>query len=188
MADSRAETSRHACRRRLSRGLSRAVIGMHCLPYQCRCGRCISGRGAPLDTPFGSFVPPNITPDLAGGIGNWTLDQVAVALRQGVRPMARPTILRSRTSFTPTCPIRTWQTFGQRSRLCRPWPRQPLRMTCLFRSTCGEASNFGAQPIWRLPPFRRFWANRRPGIGGSSWSPGPPIARPVIPAATWWAG
>jgi mono/diheme cytochrome c family protein len=42
--------------------------------------------GAPLDTPFGSFVPPNITPDLDGGIGNWSLDQFAVALRQGVRP------------------------------------------------------------------------------------------------------
>ncbi len=42
--------------------------------------------GAPLDTPFGSFVPPNITPDLVGGIGNWTLDQFADALRQGVRP------------------------------------------------------------------------------------------------------
>ena len=48
-------------------------------------GASLAG-GAPLDTPFGSFVPPNITPDLAGGIGDWTLDQFAVALRQGVRP------------------------------------------------------------------------------------------------------
>lgn len=48
-------------------------------------GAALAG-GAPLDTPFGSFVPPNITPDLEGGIGNWTLDQFAVALRQGVRP------------------------------------------------------------------------------------------------------
>ena len=42
--------------------------------------------GAPLDTPFGSFVPPNITPDHDNGIGEWTLNQFAVALRQGVRP------------------------------------------------------------------------------------------------------
>lgn len=48
-------------------------------------GAALAG-GVPLDTPFGSFVPPNITPDLAGGIGDWTLDQFAVALRQGVRP------------------------------------------------------------------------------------------------------
>ncbi len=48
-------------------------------------GRALAG-GAPLDTPFGSFVPPNITPDLVAGIGDWTLDQFAVALRQGIRP------------------------------------------------------------------------------------------------------
>ncbi len=48
-------------------------------------GAALSG-GAPLDTPFGSFVPPNITPDPVYGIGDWTLDQFAVALRQGVRP------------------------------------------------------------------------------------------------------
>ncbi|WP_420821926.1 c-type cytochrome [Pseudorhodobacter turbinis] len=48
-------------------------------------GAALAG-GAPLDTPFGSFVPPNITPDPVNGIGNWTLDQFAVALRQGVRP------------------------------------------------------------------------------------------------------
>ena len=48
-------------------------------------GAALAG-GAPLDTPFGSFVPPNITPDPDGGIGNWSLDQFAVALRQGVRP------------------------------------------------------------------------------------------------------
>lgn len=48
-------------------------------------GAALAG-GAPLDTPFGSFVPPNITPDHNGGIGKWTLDQFAVAVRQGVRP------------------------------------------------------------------------------------------------------
>lgn len=42
--------------------------------------------GAPIETPFGTFVPPNITPDPEGGIGNWTLDEFAVAVRQGVSP------------------------------------------------------------------------------------------------------
>ncbi len=66
--------------------------------YLARAGGCIAchtdiesggaalAGGAPLDTPFGSFVPPNITPDPGAGIGNWTLDQFAVALRQGVNP------------------------------------------------------------------------------------------------------
>lgn len=48
-------------------------------------GRALAG-GAPLDTPFGTFVPPNITPDPEGGIGGWTLDEFAVAVRQGVSP------------------------------------------------------------------------------------------------------
>ncbi|SHF81851.1 Cytochrome c, mono-and diheme variants [Loktanella atrilutea] len=48
-------------------------------------GAALAG-GAPLDTPFGRFVPPNLTPDPVHGIGNWTLDQFAVAVRQGVRP------------------------------------------------------------------------------------------------------
>ncbi len=52
-------------------------------------GAALAG-GAPLDTPFGSFVPPNITPDPVHGIGDWTLDQFAVALRQGVRPDGKP--------------------------------------------------------------------------------------------------
>lgn len=48
-------------------------------------GTALAG-GAPLGTPFGTFVPPNITPDPEHGIGRWTMDQFAVAVRQGVRP------------------------------------------------------------------------------------------------------
>jgi mono/diheme cytochrome c family protein len=42
--------------------------------------------GAPLVTPFGTFVPPNITADPFAGIGDWTMDQFAMALRQGINP------------------------------------------------------------------------------------------------------
>ncbi|MDG1130238.1 MAG: cytochrome C [Paracoccaceae bacterium] len=48
-------------------------------------GPALAG-GAPLDTPFGGFVPPNITLDSEAGIGNWTLDQFAIAIRQGINP------------------------------------------------------------------------------------------------------
>lgn len=48
-------------------------------------GQALAG-GAPLETPFGTFVPPNITSDPTGGIGGWTLDEFAVAVRQGVAP------------------------------------------------------------------------------------------------------
>lgn len=52
-------------------------------------GAALAG-GAPLETPFGTFVPPNITPDPIGGIGNWTLDEFAVAVRQGISPDGEP--------------------------------------------------------------------------------------------------
>jgi len=42
--------------------------------------------GRALKTPFGTFFGPNITPDKAAGIGNWTEADFLRALRQGDRP------------------------------------------------------------------------------------------------------
>lgn len=64
-------------------------------------GAALAG-GAPLETPFGTFVPPNITPDPEHGIGNWTLDQFAVAVRQGIGP-----------DGTPFYPAFTYQFYGE---------------------------------------------------------------------------
>ncbi|WP_026758732.1 c-type cytochrome [Sediminimonas qiaohouensis] len=70
--------------------------------YLARAGGCIAchtdtkgggkplAGGAPLDTPFGRFVPPNITPDPQHGIGNWSRGEFARALRQGVAPDGTP--------------------------------------------------------------------------------------------------
>lgn len=40
--------------------------------------------GEPLVTPFGTFHPPNISPDETAGIGNWTLTAFASAMVRGV--------------------------------------------------------------------------------------------------------
>jgi mono/diheme cytochrome c family protein len=40
--------------------------------------------GWPIETPFGSIVAPNITPDLETGIGSWTDDQFGNAVRRGI--------------------------------------------------------------------------------------------------------
>lgn len=40
--------------------------------------------GRPIETPFGSIVAPNITPDLETGIGAWTDDQFDAAVRRGI--------------------------------------------------------------------------------------------------------
>jgi mono/diheme cytochrome c family protein len=48
-------------------------------------GALLAG-GAPLVTPFGSFVPPNITSDPNAGIGKWTLAEFSDALSNGHGP------------------------------------------------------------------------------------------------------
>jgi mono/diheme cytochrome c family protein len=40
--------------------------------------------GRPIETPFGSIVAPNITPDMETGIGSWTDDQFDNAVRTGI--------------------------------------------------------------------------------------------------------
>jgi mono/diheme cytochrome c family protein len=47
-------------------------------------GQRLAG-GRALDTPFGTFYPPNITPDPIYGIGNWSDAAFIRALRRGVR-------------------------------------------------------------------------------------------------------
>ena len=67
-------------------------------------GGCVSCHGRPgakgearlelsggleLKTPFGVFVPPNISPDRTDGIGDWTLADFADAVKLGVSPDGR---------------------------------------------------------------------------------------------------
>ncbi|SNT26597.1 Cytochrome c, mono- and diheme variants [Antarctobacter heliothermus] len=46
--------------------------------------------GAPLETDFGTFYPPNLTTDPDHGMGNWTISDFARAVRQGVSPEGEP--------------------------------------------------------------------------------------------------
>ena len=48
-------------------------------------GSMLAG-GRRLQTPFGTFITPNITPDRTTGIGGWTVDQFYRALALGVSP------------------------------------------------------------------------------------------------------
>ena len=42
--------------------------------------------GRAIETPYGTFYSPNITPDEATGIGRWTREQFIAALRHGTAP------------------------------------------------------------------------------------------------------
>ena len=69
--------------------------------YLAKMGDCIAchtdskaGTGAyagglPLNTPFGTFYSPNITPDKETGIGNWTEQDFIRALKEGRDPKGR---------------------------------------------------------------------------------------------------
>ncbi|MFD0979575.1 c-type cytochrome [Tropicimonas aquimaris] len=46
--------------------------------------------GAPLETAFGVFYPPNLTTDPDHGIGAWTVEDFAKAVRQGISPYGEP--------------------------------------------------------------------------------------------------
>jgi mono/diheme cytochrome c family protein len=47
------------------------------------------GGGMELKTPFGSFYPPNISPDPKDGIGSWSAADFANAIMAGVTPRGR---------------------------------------------------------------------------------------------------
>ncbi|MCP8884786.1 cytochrome c [Devosia sp. XJ19-1] len=49
-------------------------------------GRAELSGGAGLATPFGTFVPPNITSDRVAGIGAWTVQQFSDAMSNGMGP------------------------------------------------------------------------------------------------------
>ncbi|MBP0048582.1 cytochrome c [Marinobacterium sp. AK62] len=48
-------------------------------------GQALAG-GAPLETPFGTFYAPNLTTHADKGIGDWSIDDFARAVRQGQSP------------------------------------------------------------------------------------------------------
>lgn len=66
--------------------------------YLVKLGDCMAchtdtaNRGAPfsgglrIDTPFGALFAPNITPDKATGIGNWSEADFVTAVREGIGP------------------------------------------------------------------------------------------------------
>lgn len=53
-------------------------------------GGVLLAGGPPLKTPFGTFYGPNITPDPISGLGNWSLNDFARALRHGISPEGEP--------------------------------------------------------------------------------------------------
>ncbi|ROO35199.1 c-type cytochrome [Salinisphaera orenii] len=74
--------------------------------YLARIGNCAGCHTAPdgepfagglrLDSPYGTFITPNITPDAATGIGDWNADDLWAAMHEGERADGSP--------LYPACP------------------------------------------------------------------------------------
>ena len=67
---------------RTERGRYLAVLG-DCAGCHTALGGQPFAGGLALQTPFGTIVAPNITPDRDTGIGNWTDDEFVAALHEG---------------------------------------------------------------------------------------------------------
>jgi mono/diheme cytochrome c family protein len=52
--------------------------------------RTLSGSELGWTGPWGTSYPRNLTPDTATGIGSWTEEQIAIAIREGRRPDGSP--------------------------------------------------------------------------------------------------
>ncbi|MEE8274273.1 MAG: cytochrome c [Alphaproteobacteria bacterium] len=76
-----------AAREAVERGkyLFRAAGGCSCHTDVKRGGAFLAG-GRALETPFGTFYSPNITPDSETGIGGWSIADFTRAMRDGVAP------------------------------------------------------------------------------------------------------
>ena len=61
----------------------------------------MAGGDHPIPSNLGLFVPPNITPDKATGLGDWRPEEIARAIRTGVTPEGRilSTAMPWRTQF-----------------------------------------------------------------------------------------
>jgi len=69
----------------VERGHYLALAGNCATCHTVAGGETLAG-GLPFKTPFGTLYSTNITPDAETGIGNWTEEQFADAMRKGVRP------------------------------------------------------------------------------------------------------
>ena len=95
----------------IARGHYLAIVGDCTACHTAAGGKFLAG-GRPLETPFGSLVAPNITPDVATGIGGWSDDTFYSAMHKGVSDVhlypAMPYPYYTKASREDVMAIRAW--------------------------------------------------------------------------------
>ncbi|WP_208978300.1 hypothetical protein [Pseudovibrio denitrificans] len=79
-------------------------------------GKPLAG-GTKFATDFGTFYSPNLTTDKAFGMGSWSIEDFAKAVRQGISPEGEPYYLRFLIRSTPSFLIRISLICGPHSKL-----------------------------------------------------------------------
>lgn len=69
----------------ISHGRYLATVG-DCTACHTAAGGKLFAGGKPIETPFGTLVSPNITPDRQTGIGAWSDDEFVNAVQNGIAP------------------------------------------------------------------------------------------------------
>lgn len=121
------------------------------------CGNCHTSRNADetpiaamelaggrvLDTPFAVIVMPNITPDNETGIGSWTDEQIATAIREGKRPDG--------TLIGPAMPIGVYRGISDAD----------TRAIVAYLRSVRPISHKLARTIYKVPVRTSYW----PAVG-----------------------
>ena len=103
--------------------------------------------GLEMKEKFGTWRSPNITPDKGTGIGNWTDDQIAAAIREGVRPDG--------AKLSPMMPYMNYNVHDRRR-------RQSASSRSCARSSRSSARSPRASSRWPPMPAPKP-ANQAPG-------------------------
>jgi mono/diheme cytochrome c family protein len=101
------------------------------------------GGGIALSTSFGTFRPPNISPDLVDGIGRWQTDDLANAMLAGVSP--------SKTHYYPAFPYSSYvhMTYGD--------VRDLMAYLRTLPPVSGRAPPHEPTILFRIRRFVGFW-------------------------------
>src|SRR5260370_22950200 len=78
----------------IERGRYLAIAG-DCAPCHTAPGGKLYAGGRPIETPFGTLVSSNITPDRETGIGAWTDDEFVNSMQEGTGRDRKSTRLNS---------------------------------------------------------------------------------------------
>ncbi len=144
-------------------------------------GRPLAG-GLKMETPFGIFYTPNISPDPVYGIGGWTGQQFLRAMKQGVSPdgehyyPAFPYTSYTRMSDRDLLDLKAW--LDSQPPVAQPSKGHQLEFPFSWRSGLGLWKWFNFEPETFRPDSRRsaLWNRgayivRGPGHCGECHTP-----------------